>query len=76
MFCQVDPPYVHKQMVDAYYQSSDVWRTESCSRVFLAMIPEKTPFSALHTMESPHVVQIIFMERLYNIFRLTLCEYY
>ena len=37
---------------------------------------KKTPFSALHTMESPHVVQIIFMERLYNIFRLTLCEYY
>ena len=36
----------------------------------------KTPFSALHTMESPHVVQIIFMARLYNIFRLTLCEYY
>ena len=37
---------------------------------------KKTPFSALHTMESPHVVQIIFMERLFNIFRLTLCEYY
>ena len=47
MLCQVDPPYVHKQMVHAYYQSPDLWRTECCSRVFLAMIPEKNALFSL-----------------------------